>query len=426
MSAYKEFTGKTLDEAIKEACAFFNVEREKLEIEILNDAKTGIFGLVGAKKATVRARKVSLDDIGLTFPSKEEKTRERGGKKTGRAREERAAPAAAQAVEEAGGAPASNPPKSGKRPQPAKEPQGESAREAKKQPPAGSLASRRAADPSFAPEVGAAEETETSLAIRPQTLPAVAESTEAEAAEPRSRSKSRGRGKGREQGAGEAEQARPQRDKKKNQQHGGARNSGGGSGRQRNGGSDSRQGSEAEPGLPFAEDDNGFEDQLPVIPLEELDQELLRQTVLETLGHLVTPLAGETASSLSIDDSRVRVRLETVENQGLIIGRDGQTLSSLQYLLSCITSRRLGASVRVQIDAGDYREKQEEKLRALALNLAQKVKNTQRPQSTRPLSAYHRRIIHLTLQDDPDVQTHSKSEGNLKSVVIVPRRKNAK
>lgn len=431
MSGYKEFSGKTLDEAIREACAFFNVEREKLEIEIINDAKTGIFGLVGAKKATLRARKVSLDDIGLTFPSKEEKTRERGGRKTGRGKEENAAPAPTPSastapaaptgnVEGPGEAPAAG--RTGKRQQPARDTNREAAREAKKQPPAGSLASRRAADPSFLPE----EETETSLAIRPQTLPAVAAeqppAQTGEPADPRSRSKSRSRGRGKEQSAADpaaAEQARPARgDKKKSQAHGRARNVG-------NGKADSRHGSEAEAGLPFTDDDSGFEDQLPVIPLEDLDQELLRQTVLDTLRNLVTPIAGEAASSFSIDDGRVRVRLEIEENQGLIIGRDGQTLSSLQYLLSCITSRKLGASVRVQIDAGDYREKQEEKLRALALNLAQKVKNTQRPQSTRPLSAYHRRIIHLTLQDDPDVQTHSKSEGVLKSVVIVPRRKNA-
>ncbi|MDR1125549.1 MAG: Jag N-terminal domain-containing protein [Deltaproteobacteria bacterium] len=417
MSPYKEFTGKNLDEAIREACAFFNVEREKLEIEIINDAKTGIFGLVGAKKATVRARKVSLDDIGLTFPSKEEKAKERGGKKPGRAKE---AP-----------------------------------REAKKQPPAGSLASRRAADPSFAPDGSAAaapndppaaapaapkdarqEPVDTHPAIRPQNLPAIADGAAEVAAdggaEPRSRSAGRNRGKGRAEaagsagGTGETGSARPaQRDKKKNQPRSGKgdRQSPGGS--DGIGGAGARRKAEAEAAPPFTEDGDGFEDQLPVIPLKELDQDRLRQTVLEALHNLVTPLADGTESSLVIDDGRVRVRLETEENQGLLIGRDGQTLAALQYLLTCITSRKLGASVRVQIDAGDYREKQEEKLRNLALALAQKVKNTQRPQSTRPLSAYHRRIIHLTLQDDPDVQTHSKSEGNLKSVVIVPRRKNS-
>jgi spoIIIJ-associated protein len=166
-----------------------------------------------------------------------------------------------------------------------------------------------------------------------------------------------------------------------------------------------------------------FEAEFPDLPMNAIDHGLLREVVLEALEHLVLPIAGPTENTLKLSEDRVWVQIDCADNQGLIIGRDGQTLAALQYLLSCIASRRLNASINVQIDAGEYREKQNEKLRDLALNLAQRVKESLRPQSTRPMSAYQRRIVHMTLQDDQDVQTHSKGEGNLKRVVVVPRRK---
>ncbi|MDR2696730.1 MAG: protein jag, partial [Deltaproteobacteria bacterium] len=92
------------------------------------------------------------------------------------------------------------------------------------------------------------------------------------------------------------------------------------------------------------------------------------------------------------------------------------------YLASRIVSRGMNAAVRVNLDAGDYRQRQDDKLRELALHLAAKVKNTGRPCSTRPLSSYHRRIIHLTLQEDEQVQTRSTGEGALKRVVVQRRR----
>jgi spoIIIJ-associated protein len=82
----------------------------------------------------------------------------------------------------------------------------------------------------------------------------------------------------------------------------------------------------------------------------------------------------------------------------------------------------MNAAVRINLDAGDYRHRQNDKLRGLALHLAERVKSTGKAYSTRPLSSYHRRIIHLTLQDDEQVQTHSMGEGALKRVVVQRRR----
>jgi len=120
--------------------------------------------------------------------------------------------------------------------------------------------------------------------------------------------------------------------------------------------------------------------------------------------------------------SRVNVCIQDEEHSGLLIGREGQTLAALQYLANRIMARRWESPVRVQINTGEYREKQDDSLRKMALYLADKARNLGRPQSTKPLSSYHRRVIHLTLQEDDTIQTRSKGDGPMKRVIIVPRR----
>ena len=87
------------------------------------------------------------------------------------------------------------------------------------------------------------------------------------------------------------------------------------------------------------------------------------------------------------------------------------------------SARQTDEPVRVQINTGEYREKQDENLRKMALYLADKAKTQGRPQSTKPLSSYHRRVVHMALQEDKSVQTRSKGEGPFKKVVILPRRR---
>jgi spoIIIJ-associated protein len=168
--------------------------------------------------------------------------------------------------------------------------------------------------------------------------------------------------------------------------------------------------------------DDGAVDGLPNLPLEELDSERLKSLTLETVQRLVSPVAEDARYDLRLADSRVHVHIDCGEDSGMLIGREGQTLAALQYLASRIVSRGMNAAVRVNLDAGDYRQRQDDKLRELALSLAAKVKNTGRACSTRPLSSYHRRIIHLTLQEDEQVQTRSTGEGALKRVVVQRKR----
>ena len=152
---------------------------------------------------------------------------------------------------------------------------------------------------------------------------------------------------------------------------------------------------------------------------------VLEAAVREIMLQLLTPIVGETTINITLDTDRVRVFIDDEENSGLIIGREGQTLSSLQYLVNRLVSRKMQASVRIQVDTGDYRERQDDKLRQVASHLAEKASDLGRTQSTKPLSSYHRRVVHLALQDNEMVFTRSKGDGPMKRVLIVPKsRKN--
>ncbi len=161
-------------------------------------------------------------------------------------------------------------------------------------------------------------------------------------------------------------------------------------------------------------------------PFEEVDPEAARQCALDVASHLVRPLVeGEPELSAEIRDGRIMIAVKGIEDCGLLIGREGLTLAAIQYFASRIASRRLEASVRVQLEVGDYRQRQDEKLRELALMLAQKVLDTGRSFSTRPLSSYHRRIVHMCLRDVEGVQTRSTGDGAMKRVVVMRKRPGA-
>jgi len=145
--------------------------------------------------------------------------------------------------------------------------------------------------------------------------------------------------------------------------------------------------------------------------VREIMEQLLRG-ILETMPEM----------EISGNAERVTVLVLDEENSGLLIGREGQTLASLQYLVNRIVARRHPEPVRIQINTGEYRERQDDNLRKMAIYLADKAKSLGRPQSTKPLSSYHRRVVHLALQEDETVQTRSKGDGPLKRVIIVPRQ----
>jgi spoIIIJ-associated protein len=111
----------------------------------------------------------------------------------------------------------------------------------------------------------------------------------------------------------------------------------------------------------------------------------------------------------------------TGDDLGILIGRRGQTLSSLQYVVRLILAHQNQARVPIVIDVEGYKQRRYEALQALARRMAEQVKTRGRPFTLEPMLAYERRIIHLTLADDPDVTTESVGEGETRKVVIMPR-----
>lgn len=117
----------------------------------------------------------------------------------------------------------------------------------------------------------------------------------------------------------------------------------------------------------------------------------------------------------------IKVTVSSEGDDDLLIGRDGQTLTALEYILGRIVARRWPDQVRIMLDAANFREQQDEELRKLVLELADKVASSGQSESTKPLPSYQRRIVHLALQNVAGVQTKSKGDGPLKRVLILPR-----
>lgn len=121
------------------------------------------------------------------------------------------------------------------------------------------------------------------------------------------------------------------------------------------------------------------------------------------------------------DEDTLEINL-TGEEMGVLIGKRGQTLDSLQYLTSLVVNRSGEHYIRVKLDTENYRERRKETLEALAKNIAYKVKRTKKSVSLEPMNPYERRIIHSVLQSDNFVMTRSEGEEPYRHVVVFYRR----
>lgn len=111
----------------------------------------------------------------------------------------------------------------------------------------------------------------------------------------------------------------------------------------------------------------------------------------------------------------------TGPDMSLLIGRRGETLSSLQYVTRLIASRKLQRRANIIIDAGAYKSKRSERLQQLATRMADQAVETKRTVTLEPMPANERRIIHMTLRNRPDVETRSQGEGEARKVTIIPK-----
>lgn len=110
------------------------------------------------------------------------------------------------------------------------------------------------------------------------------------------------------------------------------------------------------------------------------------------------------------------------DDMGVLIGKRGQTLDSLQYLVSLVVNKEVEEYIRVKLDTENYRERRKETLENLAKNIAYKVKRTKRSVSLEPMNPYERRIIHSALQNDKYVTTYSEGEEPFRRVVVALKR----
>ena len=122
------------------------------------------------------------------------------------------------------------------------------------------------------------------------------------------------------------------------------------------------------------------------------------------------------------DDTTASITLNVEgEDLGILIGRRGQTLACLQYLVRLIVGNQTKTWLPIVIDVEGYKQRRYDALQALAWRIAEQVKVRQSPFTMEPMPAFDRRIIHLALVDHPDVTTESNGEGEARRVVVLPK-----
>ena len=154
---------------------------------------------------------------------------------------------------------------------------------------------------------------------------------------------------------------------------------------------------------------------------EKLDVSEVAKDVAETLIKSMKITADVSVIQETNGELPVTLNIQG-DDLGVLIGRRGQTLASLQYIIRLIVAEKLKAWVPVNVDIADYKKRRYESLQNLALRLAEQVKRSRRLITLEPMPADERRIIHLALTDNPDVTTQSMGEGEMRKVAILLKK----
>lgn len=153
--------------------------------------------------------------------------------------------------------------------------------------------------------------------------------------------------------------------------------------------------------------------------VSNVDAREVEEAVKKFLGEVFDAMEMEVIVDARYDDAEKALDVDMRgEEIGILIGKRGQTLDSLQYLVSLVVNRGQADYIRVKLDTENYRQRRKETLENLAKNIAYKVKRTKRPVSLEPMNPYERRIIHSALQNDRYVTTHSEGEEPFRRVVV--------
>lgn len=313
-----EFTGKTTEDALRAAEEHFGLSLDQLEVEVVSAGSSGFFGLLGAKKALIKARpqgKSAADEVAQMMADFTDSV-----------------PGAKKPEPKAATAPA---PKPQARPAPRPQPR----------PPAAPKAEPPKARPKPTPQPQAAPEPKSeprpAAPVAAETRPAPAKEAPAPAS-----------------GEGPAEPGPDQAEM-----------------------------------VAFGKE-----------VLERLTQALDPNATVETAKN-------EQGPGLSINGA----------DSGVVIGRRGQTLDALQYLVTRIVSHKYGKAVHLSVDAGGYRQRRRSSLEETARRMADKARSSRKAQSIGPLNSQERRLVHLVLRSQRGISTVSRGKGEMKKVVITPR-----
>lgn len=150
-----------------------------------------------------------------------------------------------------------------------------------------------------------------------------------------------------------------------------------------------------------------------------VDQEAVKARVSEFLDSVFQAMEMDVSLDFDFESESNTLSVDmSGPNMGLIIGKRGQTLDSLQYLTSLVANKKQDAYVRIKLDTEDYRRRRKETLENLAKNVAFKVKRSKRSVSLEPMNPYERRVIHFALQNDSYVTTYSEGEEPYRHVVV--------
>lgn len=160
-----------------------------------------------------------------------------------------------------------------------------------------------------------------------------------------------------------------------------------------------------------------------VVNREPVDVEKVESAAKKFLAEVFTAMKIEAKISVAYDhqENIVNINIEG-DDMGILIGKRGQTLDSLQYLTSLVINKETSSYLKVKLDTENYRERRKETLENLAKNIAYKVKRTKRSVSLEPMNPYERRIIHSALQADKFVDTHSEGEEPYRRVVVTLKK----
>ena len=147
------------------------------------------------------------------------------------------------------------------------------------------------------------------------------------------------------------------------------------------------------------------------------------ENVVEFLSSIFDAMKMEVEILVAVNEEEHIIEVEVKgDDMGILIGKRGQTLDSLQYLTNLAINKHSDEYYKVKIDTEDYRKRRKETLENLAKNIAYKVKRTKRPVSLEPMNPFERRIIHSALQNDRYVTTHSEGDEPYRHVVVTLKK----